>query len=37
VREQRAIKIIDWPALAEIGDFDSAYLHLGGNGLGKAN
>jgi CRP-like cAMP-binding protein len=29
-RSQRAIRIEDWPRLAEAGDFDSAYLHLAG-------
>jgi CRP-like cAMP-binding protein len=27
-RTQRAVRIDDWPRLAEAGDFDSAYLHL---------
>jgi CRP-like cAMP-binding protein len=27
-RTNRAIQIIDWPGLAQIGDFDAAYLHL---------
>ena len=27
-RTQRSVKIDDWPALAEAGDFDPAYLHL---------
>jgi CRP-like cAMP-binding protein len=28
-RTNRAIRIIDWPGLAQVGDFDPAYLHLG--------
>ena len=27
-RAHRAIRIVDWQRLAQIGDFDSAYLHL---------
>jgi CRP-like cAMP-binding protein len=27
-RSQRAVRIVDWAKLADIGDFDSTYLHL---------
>jgi CRP-like cAMP-binding protein len=27
-RRQRSVKIVDWPGLAQVGDFDPAYLHL---------
>ena len=27
-RRQKAIQIVDWPGLLEVGDFDPAYLHL---------
>ena len=27
-RSVRAVRIVDWPNLAEVGDFDSTYLHL---------
>jgi CRP-like cAMP-binding protein len=27
-RRQRALRIVDWPGLAEAGDFDPAYLHM---------
>jgi CRP-like cAMP-binding protein len=27
-RSQRSVRIIDWTRLAEVGDFDPAYLHL---------
>jgi CRP-like cAMP-binding protein len=30
-RDHRAIRIVDWAGLAEVGDFDPAYLHLTGN------
>jgi CRP-like cAMP-binding protein len=30
-RTQRAVRIVDWPGLAAVGDFDSAYLHLADN------
>jgi CRP-like cAMP-binding protein len=36
-RSQRAIRIEDWPKLAEAGDFDSAYLHLSGAPEGAAS
>jgi CRP-like cAMP-binding protein len=28
-RQQRSVKIVDWPGLMKVGDFDPAYLHLG--------
>jgi len=30
-RTHRSVRIDDWPGLAEAGDFDPAYLHLGGD------
>jgi DNA-binding IclR family transcriptional regulator len=30
-RTRRAVRIDDWPRLADIGDFNTAYLHLGGD------
>jgi CRP-like cAMP-binding protein len=29
-RHQRAVRIVDWPGLMKVGDFDPAYLHLKG-------
>jgi CRP-like cAMP-binding protein len=29
-RSQRSVRILDWPRLMEVGDFDPAYLHLNG-------
>jgi CRP-like cAMP-binding protein len=31
-RSRRSIRILDWHGLAKLGDFDSAYLHLNGQG-----
>jgi CRP-like cAMP-binding protein len=30
-RTQRSVRINDWPELMAVGDFDPAYLHLGGD------
>ncbi len=30
-RTQRSVTINDWPGLMQVGDFDPAYLHLGGD------
>lgn len=30
-RTKRAVRIDDWPRLAEAGDFNAAYLHLAGD------
>jgi CRP-like cAMP-binding protein len=30
-RTKRAVRIDDWPRLAEAGDFNTAYLHLAGD------
>jgi hypothetical protein len=35
-RTQRAVRIDDWLGLMKIGDFDPAYLHLGGEALAAA-
>jgi CRP-like cAMP-binding protein len=29
-RSQRSVRIVDWPRLMEVGDFDPAYLHVNG-------
>jgi CRP-like cAMP-binding protein len=29
-RRHRSVKIVDWPGLMKVGDFDPAYLHLNG-------
>jgi CRP-like cAMP-binding protein len=29
-RHHRSVKIVDWPGLIKVGDFDPAYLHLNG-------
>jgi hypothetical protein len=34
-RTQRSIRIDDWTRLAEVGDFNSAYLHLSGDPAGS--
>lgn len=33
-RRQRSVKIVDWPGLMQVGDFDPAYLHLNGAAAG---
>lgn len=33
-RRQRSVKIVDWPGLIDVGDFDPAYLHLNGAAAG---
>jgi CRP-like cAMP-binding protein len=35
-RTHRSVKIEDWPKLMEVGDFQPAYLHLGGDPLAAA-
>ena len=31
IRTNRSVKIVDWHALAKVGDFDTGYLHLPGD------